>query len=88
MTTTEQKRLSYALPADDTPCTSYSRMTVHWSCAMHDEAVGTLQAHAVALHDLHMRVPGFKLTGPTRKAVKELEHCIIGDGIPEMIAIY
>src|SRR5437773_6990077 len=55
---------------------------------MHDEAVGTLQAHAVALHGLHIVVPRFELAGPTRKAVEELEHCIVGDGIPEMIAIY
>src|ERR1700688_2140028 len=55
---------------------------------MHDEAVGTLQAHAVTLHGLHIIVPRFELAGPTRKAVEELEHCIVGDGIPEMIAIY
>src|SRR5262245_7323609 len=55
---------------------------------MHDEAVGTLQAHAVVLHGLHIAVPRFELAGPTRKVVEELEHSIVGDGIPEMIAIY
>jgi hypothetical protein len=33
-------------------------------------------------------VPGFKLAGPTRKAVEELEDRIVGDRIPEMITIY
>src|SRR5579862_2853059 len=55
---------------------------------MHNEALGTLQAHPVALQGLHIVVPRFELAGPTRKAVEELEHCIVGDGIPEMIAIY
>src|SRR6266496_394114 len=41
-----------------------------------------------SLHGLHIVVPRFELAGPTRKAVEELEHCIVGDGIPERIAIY
>src|SRR5262245_14352004 len=55
---------------------------------MYDEAVGTLQPHAVRLHDLHILAPGFDLAGPTRKAIKELEHRIVGNGIPEVIAVY
>src|SRR5260370_9224316 len=55
---------------------------------MHDEAVGTLQAHDVALHGIEIVVARIELAGPTRKAVEELEHCIVGDGIPEMITVY
>src|SRR5262249_38432683 len=55
---------------------------------MYDEAVGNPQLHAVRLHDIHILAPGFDLAGPTRKAVKELEHRVVCNGIPEVIAVY
>ena len=73
-----------------------------WGCAMNfvlenDHArisgqmdyqpVSAMQMHAVTLHRRHVRSSALKAFGPAWKTIEKLKDRLVGNGVPEMVAI-
>jgi hypothetical protein len=46
-----------------------------------------MQIHAITLHRGHVRSSALKAFGPAWKTIQKLKDRLVGNGVPEMVAI-